>query len=168
MLISRGWFFGWLFLLLPGPFLAPKLFWLACSRRTVGRVYFTGGVLDPISGTSKYLYIRFPVGGDTVEFKSNLYFRWRDDTPVMVRYSRLDPADARIDMPVCVWGDTLVRLLLPLGIWLVLFLTPNRFDPLIPWGAGVQLRLQRPFIRIIWQRKSSGSHDSLLPKASAE
>lgn len=80
MLFSRGRFFVLLFLLLPGPLPGPKLFWLACSRQTVGRVYFTGGVLDPINGTSKYLYIRFPLGGDTIEFKSNLYFRWPDDT----------------------------------------------------------------------------------------
>jgi len=148
MLLSRGRFFVLLFLLLPGPILAPKLFWLACSRRTVGRVYFTGGVLDPIDGTTKYLVIRFPLQKDTIEFNSNVYFRWPDDTPVMVRYSRLDPGDARLDVPVCIWGNTLALLMLPAGIWLVLFLTPNYFDPLIPWGAKVQLRWRRPFILI--------------------
>ena len=149
MLLSRSRFFFLLFLLLPGPFLGPKLFWLAASRRTVGRVYFTGGVLDNFGGTSKYLVVRFPVEKDTVEFNSNLYFRWPDDTPVMVRYSRFDPSDARLDVPVCIWGDTLVNVLLPLGIWLILFLTPNRFDPLIPWGAKLQLRWRWPFIRVI-------------------
>lgn len=138
-----------LFLLLPGPFLGPKLFWFVCSRRTIGRVFFTGGELDAISGTKKYLVVRFPLGRDTVEFKSNLYFRWPEDTAVRVRYSRLDPSDARLDLPMCIWGDTLVYLLLPLGIWLVLFLTPNRFDPLIPWGSKVQLRWQWPFVRVI-------------------
>ena len=115
----------------------------------MGRVFFTGGELDAISGTKKYLVVRFPLGRDTVEFKSNLYFRWPEDTAVMVRYSRLDPSDARLDLPMCIWGDTLVYLLLPLGIWLVLFLTPNRFDPLIPWGASVQLRWRWPCIRVI-------------------
>jgi hypothetical protein len=67
----------------------------------------------------------------------------------MVRYSRFDPSDARLDLPVCIWGDTLVYLLLPLGIWLVLFLTPNRFDPLVPWGSKVQLRWRWPWVRVI-------------------
>jgi hypothetical protein len=138
-----------LFLVLVGPFFGPKLFWFICSRRTVGKVYFTGGQLDAINGTKKYLYIRYPLGKDTIEFISNMFFRWPDDAPVMVRYSRFDPADARIDLPVCIWGDTLVHILLPLGIWLVLFLTPNRFDPLVPWGCRVLLRWRWPPIRIV-------------------
>lgn len=149
MLLSRARFFVFLFLLLPGPFMGPKLFWFVCSRRAVGRVYFTGGDLDPIDGTRKYLVIRFPLGRDTVEFNSNIYFRWPDDMKVMIRYSRFDPADARIDLPVCIWGDTLVNVLLPLGVWLILFLTPNRFDPIIPWGSKVQLRRRWPCIRVI-------------------
>lgn len=149
MLLSRTRFFALLFFLLPGPFLGPKLFWYLGSRRTMGKVYFTGGVLDPLEGTSKYLVIRFPRTRDTIEFQSNLYFHWPDDTPVMVRYSRFDAYDARLDLPVCIWGDTLAFLLLPLGIWLILFLTPNRFDPLIPWGSKVQLRWRKPWIRVI-------------------
>ena len=173
MLLSRGRFFLLLFLVLVGPFFGPKLFWFICSRQTVGKVYFTGGQLDAISGTRKYLYIRFPLGkntrspagsdgrssagsegrspagDDTVEFISNMFFRWPDDTPVMVRYSRLDPVDARIDLPVCIWTDTLVNMLLPLGIWLVLLLTPNRFDPLIPWGCQLLLRWGWPPVKIV-------------------
>jgi hypothetical protein len=165
MLLSRGRFFLLLFFVLVGPFCGPKLFWFICSRQTVGKVYFTGGQLDAISGTRKYLYIRFPLGkdtrspagndgrspagDDTVEFISNMFFRWPDDTPVMVRYSRLDPVDARIDLPVCIWGDTLVHILLPMGIWLVLLLTPNRFDPLIPWGCKLLLRWGWPPVKIV-------------------
>ena len=181
MLLSRGRFFLLLFLVLAGPFFGPKLFWFICSRQTVGKVYFTGGQLDAISGTRKYLYIRFPLGkdtrspvgsegrspagsdgrssagsegrspagDDTVEFISNMFFRWPDDTPVMVRYSRLDPVDARIDLPICIWGDTLVHILLPMGIWLVLLLTPNRFDPLIPCGCKLLLRWGWPPVKIV-------------------
>ena len=165
MLLSRGRFFLLLFLVLVGPFFGPKLFWFICSRQAVGKVYFTGGQLDAISGTRKYLYIRFPLGkdtrtpagrdgrtpagDDTVEFISNMFFRWPDDTPVMVRYSRFDPVDARIDLPVCIWGDTLVHILLPMGIWLVLLLTPNRFDPLIPWGCKLLLRWGWPPVKIV-------------------
>jgi hypothetical protein len=147
--MSRGRFFSFLFLVLVGPFLLPKVFGFACSRTAVGWVYYTSGELDGLSGTKKSLIIRFPLGRDTIEFRGNLYFRLPDDAPVRVRYSRLDPTDARIDLAVCIWGDTLVNILLPLGIWLVLLLTPNRFDPLIPWGCKVLLRWGWPPVRIV-------------------
>jgi hypothetical protein len=89
------------------------------------------------------------LGKDTIEFSSNMYFKLPDDAPVRVRFSRLDPGDARIDLPVCIWADTLVHILLPLGIWLVLLLTPNRFDPLIPWGCKVLLRWGWPPVKIV-------------------
>jgi hypothetical protein len=148
MLMTRTRFFLLLFLVLVGPFFLPKLFWFASSRTVVGWVYFTSGEMDDLVGTKKSLIIRFPLGKDTIEFKSNMYFRLPDDAPVRVRYSRLDPVDARIDWPVCIWADTLVHILLPLGIWLVLFLTPNRFDPLIPWGCKVFLRWGWPPVKI--------------------
>jgi hypothetical protein len=149
MLMPRSWFFLGLFFFLVGPFFVPKVTWWLCSRRTAGKVLFTGGVLDPINGTKKYLVMQFRLGKDSVEFQSNMYFRWPEDTVVMVRYSRFDPYDARIDLPVCIWGDTLVNVLLPLGVWLVLLLTPNRFDPLVPWGAKVRLGRRWPCIRVI-------------------
>jgi hypothetical protein len=166
MLLSRSRFFLLLFLVLVGPFFGPKLFWFICSRRTMGKVYFMGGQLDAISGTKKYLYIRYPLGKDTIEFISNMFFRWPDDTPVMVRYSRIDPVDARIDLPVCVWGDTMVHILLPVGIWLVLLLTPNRFDPLIPWGCRVLLRWGWPPVTIV-AAPGAGRAVAALPPESA-
>jgi hypothetical protein len=148
MLLTRTRFFLLLFLVLVGPFFLPKLFWFASSRTVAGWVYFTSGEMDDLVGTKKSSIIRFSLGKDTIEFKSNVYFRLPDDAPVRVRYSRFDPVDARIDLPVCIWMDTLVNILLPLGIWLVLFLTPNRFDPLIPWGCRVFLRWGWPPVKI--------------------
>jgi len=149
MLLTRRRFFLLLFLVLVGPFFGPKVFWFACSRTVVGWVYFTSGELDGLTGTKKRLIIRFPIDKDTIEFQSNMYFRLADDAPIRVRYARFDPFDARIDLPVCIWGDTLVNALLPLGIWLVLFLTPNRFDPLIPWGCKVLLRWEWPPLWVV-------------------
>ena len=160
MLMSRSRFFLLLFLVLVGPFFLPKVFWFACSRPAVGWVYYTSGELDGLTGTKKSLIIRFPLGRDTIEFRSNLYFRLPDDAPVRVRYSRLDPTDARIDLAVCIWADTLVNILLPLGIWLVLLLTPNRFDPLIPWGCKVLLRWGWPPFKIIPKAGQSGNSDA--------
>lgn len=149
MLFTRGRFFLLLFLVLVGPFFLPKLCWFVSSRTVVGCVYYTSGALDGLAGTKKSLIIRFPLGKDTIEFRGNMYFRLPDNAPVRVRYSRFDPADARIDLPVCIWGDTLVNSLLPLGIWLVLLLTPNRFDPLIPWGCKCWLCWGWPPIKVV-------------------
>src|ERR1700733_9190432 len=103
MLLARSRFLLLLFLVLVGPFFLPKLFWFACSRTALGWVYFTSGELDGLTGTKKSLIIRFSLGKDTIEFKSNVYFRLPDDAPVRVRFSRIDPGDARIDLPVCIW-----------------------------------------------------------------
>lgn len=51
-------------------------------------------------------------------------------------------------IPFKVWAGPLVFPLFPLLILLVLFLTPDRFDPLIPRGARILLG-SRPFIRIL-------------------
>lgn len=50
--------------------------------------------------------------------------------------------------PQEVWGGTLVFVQFPVLIWLVIALTPDRFDPLLPKGAKVLLGW-RPFISIL-------------------
>jgi len=51
-------------------------------------------------------------------------------------------------LPVEVWGGTLVFLQFPFLVWLVVALTPERFDPLLPRGSKVLLGW-RPFISIL-------------------
>jgi len=51
-------------------------------------------------------------------------------------------------IPIDVWGATLVFSLFPLLILLVLLLTPERLDPLIPKKSRILLGI-RPFIKII-------------------
>ena len=51
-------------------------------------------------------------------------------------------------IPFEIWGATLVFSLFPLLILLVLFLTPDRLDPLIPWKSKIMIGI-RPFIKII-------------------
>jgi hypothetical protein len=150
MLLSRGWFFAWLFVILPGPFVLWKIGWLAGTKRTEGKVYFTGHHFDPLGGVAAHMNVIFCLGGrDSVEFINVINLQLPDDTPVPVRYRTDNPLDARVDTFICIWGDTLVWILLPLMVWLVLLLTPNRFDPLIPWGCRVQLRWRWPWIRVI-------------------
>lgn len=149
MLISGARFFVFLFFLLVGPFIGQKLFWLMHSGSVTGRVYFMGHTLNNDGSISSHQVIIFGVGKDSVTFTSNVNFRLPDNTAVPVRYAISNPYDARIDKFISIWGDTLVYLLNPVGFWLVLLLTPNRFDPLIPWRSKVLLRRRRPFIRVI-------------------
>jgi hypothetical protein len=51
-------------------------------------------------------------------------------------------------LPSEIWVGTLVFALYPLLVLLVLFFTPEKFDPLIPRGSKILLGF-RPFIRIL-------------------
>jgi len=51
-------------------------------------------------------------------------------------------------LPFEIWGSTLIFALYPLLVLLVLFFTPEKFDPLIPRGSKILLGF-RPFIRIL-------------------
>ena len=51
-------------------------------------------------------------------------------------------------LPPEVWGGTLILLQFPFLVWLVIALTPERFDPLLPKGAKVLLGW-RPFISVL-------------------
>jgi hypothetical protein len=101
---------------------------------------------------SAHLVILFKVGGDSVWFNAGMN-SGAVGVRIPVRYQRNDPSDARVDAPLAIWGDTVVNSLLPVGILLVLFLTPNRFDPLIPWGCTVVIG-RRPLIKVVPRIKS--------------
>ena len=60
----------------------------------------------------------------------------------------IDHAEYGFYLPRKVWGATLVYSLFPLVILLVLLLTPERLDPLIPRKSKVLLG-KRPFIKIL-------------------
>jgi hypothetical protein len=48
-------------------------------------------------------------------------------------------AGARWTIPTEIWASTIVFALYPLLIWLVLYLTPDRFDPVVPHKAKILL-----------------------------
>jgi hypothetical protein len=54
----------------------------------------------------------------------------------------------RWHIPLWVWGPSLVYSVFPLLVVLVLYLTPNRLDPLIPWKSKILLGLG-PWIEIL-------------------
>lgn len=51
-------------------------------------------------------------------------------------------------LPMEVWGATFVFALFPLLVFLVLLLTPERYDPLVPRGAKILIGW-RPIIRVL-------------------
>lgn len=51
-------------------------------------------------------------------------------------------------LPLHVWGGSLIFMQFPFLVWLVIALTPERYDPLLPKGAKVLLGW-RPFISIL-------------------
>jgi hypothetical protein len=53
-----------------------------------------------------------------------------------------------LSIPFEIWGSTLVFALFPLLVLLVLFLTPEKLDPLIPRKSKILLGIN-PFIKII-------------------
>ena len=147
MIISRGRFFCCLFLLLGCPFFLYKLWWLAGTRVTVGVMSYVGhsGIESP-SGISSYPVILFQMGRDSVFFDGMEGYGYKPGDRVPVRYRADHPSDAKIDQPMAVWADTIVYSLFPLLVYLVLLLTPKRFDPLVPRGAKILINGRWPFL----------------------
>ncbi|WP_431211719.1 hypothetical protein ACQ86N_38885 [Puia sp. P3] len=52
------------------------------------------------------------------------------------------------NIPYHVWAPSLVFSLFPVLVLLVLYLTPDRLDPVIPWKSKIILGF-RPFIQIV-------------------
>jgi hypothetical protein len=139
MLFSRNQFFLILLVLfLIGSFYVPRILWLIRSKKTTGRAWFMGHTLELQGNITEHLVIIFRAGNDSVTFNGSAKdFRVAD--PVPVRYQKDNPSDARINTFPGMWEDTLINSLLPLLTLLILFLTPGRFDPLIPWKAKIRV-----------------------------
>jgi len=146
MLLSRNQFFLVLLVLFLAPFYGPRLIWLAHSRTTTGKVWFIGHTLELLGDISSHRVILFKAGRDSFFFNAGGRFKVGD--PVPVRYNKTHPADARINTAFGMWADLWVNSLLPELVLLILFITPRRFDPLIPRKARVRLGI-KPFIKII-------------------
>jgi hypothetical protein len=131
------------------PFFAYKLRWLATTKKTTGVVYFIGhGNLGSVLGISTYPVIRFAAGRDTIEFKGNINLDVQPGEVVSVRYQRNEPADAKINSFICIWGDTFVYAFFPFIVLLIIFFMPDRFDPVFPKKSQILIG-KRPFIRVI-------------------
>jgi hypothetical protein len=107
-----------------------------------------GHTLELQGNISEHLVILYKTDkyARTFNMAFNPGFRVGDTVPV--RYQKNNPSDAKIDTPVCIWGDTVVDSLVPFIALCVLYLTPAFLDPLIPRKSRVRIG-RTPFIKII-------------------
>jgi len=55
---------------------------------------------------------------------------------------------SRWNIPIDIWGNSVAYTLWPILILLVIFLTPEKFEPLIPKKSTILLGI-KPFIKVI-------------------
>lgn len=99
------------------------------------------------AGQMMYTYsvIWFMSGKDTVWFNGKNEILYEEGHPVPVRYSRKNPADAKLNVFISIWGDTLVYGCIPVLILLVIFSHPH----IIPYRSKIRLNTSKPFIEVI-------------------
>src|SRR5664279_1525484 len=148
MLLNRTQFFFLLFTILIGPFFGYKIYWLHNSIHTTGMVYFIGHTLELQGGISTHRVIIFKTSRGIITFNAGMFDTAKPGDSVSVLYQKDNPSEAREDLPDRIWGDTLVYSLLPVLVLLVIFLTPDSLDPLIPKGSKIILG-KKPFVWIV-------------------
>ncbi|HKH61669.1 MAG TPA: hypothetical protein VKA49_12600 [Flavitalea sp.] len=144
MLVRRYTFFLTLFILLISPFLVRNLVWLAGSVKTTGTVSFIGRAFAG-QGMDFYSVVWFVAGKDTVWFNGKNSLLFTEGKQVPVRYQRTSPSDARLDIFLAIWGDTVIYGGLLEVVLLVVFFHPQ----IIPYQSKIRLLSRRPFIQIV-------------------
>jgi len=147
MRLSRNQFFTGLFVLFIGPFVLYKIIWIARAEKTMGRVLFRGRTLE-VQGTSDHNVIKYKVGRDSLIFNTVDDLEMTNGEMVSVLFQKNAPSDACVNDFAGLWLGTTIYALFPLLIILVLFFTPDKFDPLIPKHASIVLG-RNPLIKII-------------------
>jgi hypothetical protein len=141
MIIGKIPFFLILFSLIAIPLVAPRLIWIAGSRKTMGVMGFEGrgtaGEQIPLTYSNLY----YEEGGQRVWLTGPPGLGYKEGDSVPVRYLR---ADARVDSLIGLWGDILVYGGIPTFILLIFFLHPD----VVPWGSGLLLTRKSPYIRL--------------------
>ena len=147
--LSRNKFFIWLLAVMLLPFLANRIIWLAGSKETTGVMSFVGhGDLGSALGISTYAVIDFKTGYNNVSFHSGMEPGLKEGDSVTVLYQKSDPSDAVVKGFVNIWMRSISYLIMPIAVFLILYLMPDRFDPVFPKRCEIELG-GRPFFRIL-------------------
>lgn len=139
MTLSRNAFFLLLLFLCVSPFIIWKLHWLSKTTTTTGKMWYTGHTIELDGKISSHLVILFLAGKDSISFQAPANLPFKENDPVPVRYVPGAPSKARVNTPLRIWGDAIVYGLWPLLFVLVIYLIPERFDPLVPRKSKVKL-----------------------------
>jgi hypothetical protein len=147
MIMHRTPFFLALFGILIIPLLASRVLWLLHAEKTMGIMAFEtrGTAGDQLPLTYSLIYFRH--GKDTIWFYGMPGLGLKTGQLVPVRYQPGNPADAKIDLFIALWGDILVYGGIPFFILLFISLHPD----VIPYRSRVRLARKRPFIFILAQ-----------------
>jgi len=144
MFIKRSTFFFLLLLIVITPFISHTLWWLAHSIKTMGSMRFVGkNYTGQIVHT--YSVIRFFAGRDTVFFNTNDNIIFTPGEAVPVRYRQHNPAGAKVDMFVEIWGDALVYGGMFVLLVLIVFLHPG----IVPYRSKIWMAAEKPFLRVV-------------------
>ena len=143
MLLNKSQLFIILLIIIITPFLAYKVNWLAHSERTNGTMSFAG---KNITGqyVHQYSVIMFTIGKDSIWFNGADNVIYNEGETVPVRFQLSNPHDARINIFISIWGDTLVFGGIPVLILIVLFLHPQ----IIPRRSMIRVKTRKPFLEI--------------------
>ncbi|WP_276484112.1 DUF3592 domain-containing protein [Paraflavitalea pollutisoli] len=140
---TRNTFFLLLAVLCLLPTFIWKMIWLARTTVTTGQVWFTGHTLEVNGSISNHLVVLFTVGKDSIQFNESASLPYKEGDAVPVRYQPGHPSDARVDRPSTFWRDALLNGLWPLSVLLIIYLIPERFDPIIPRRSKIRLSRKR-------------------------
>jgi hypothetical protein len=149
IILARNQFFILLFIVIIPPFLIIKIIWLAKSKETKSVTSFVGhDDIGSALGMSTYAIISFKAGNDTVLLRSSLALNLRNGETISVRYQKNNPADAVVNNFFNIWAGTIAYGLFPALILLVLYIMPERMEPVIPRKSKILIG-KKPLIKII-------------------
>ncbi|MBS1918024.1 MAG: hypothetical protein JST87_17275 [Bacteroidetes bacterium] len=99
-------------------------------------------------GMSSYAVIDFKVGSNAYSVNSDLNLDLQQGETIEVLYEKNNPADAIVNDFYNIWAKTIAYALFPVLIVIVLFVMPEKMDPLIPRKSKIIIS-KEPFIKIL-------------------
>jgi hypothetical protein len=149
MILSRNQFFLLLFALSLGVCFGYRAVWFATARRATGVMYFVGHTLELQGNISAHAVIRYKAGKDSAFFNAAMSEELKPGQLVPVLYHESDPEEAQVDAFLGLWGQSMIFMIFPVLVLLILYVTPDRWDPVIPQKCKVVLFGGKTVLRIV-------------------